>query len=309
MTPARTPGGTGLPRPIEERRPSDRPRDEGGDTLQVVSFNALFGGHDDSGLGTPVRWQAQMDFLRSLRPDILFLQECNFWDLLGRRRLHQAVADTGMVRGVLAHANATTSGHRFHSAILLSNRVRFLAEGSDTARFHHTMGWAQLALPGTSIPLDVRNLHLDPVDPRNRTREVGPLEVLSAPGRLALVAGDTNTIGVGFAEPDWRKLPRHLRNGHLAPPAQRGEALVADRDAMELLHAAGFVDAAVQAGREQVATGGFADGDVPRRQDLILASPALAGALSHYTVHMDPVRAGMSDHAAVSARLSLPPPC
>ncbi|MGW7594566.1 hypothetical protein [Streptomyces rubiginosohelvolus] len=42
--------------------------------LRVVTFNTLFGGHTDSGFGPADRWDGQMEFLRSLRPDVLALQ-------------------------------------------------------------------------------------------------------------------------------------------------------------------------------------------------------------------------------------------
>lgn len=48
-------------------------------TLRVVTFNTLFGGHDDFVLGTGDRWHRQIPFLKSLQADILALQECNFW--------------------------------------------------------------------------------------------------------------------------------------------------------------------------------------------------------------------------------------
>ncbi|MGW5442813.1 hypothetical protein [Streptomyces asiaticus] len=53
------------------------------------------------------------------------------------------------------------------------------------------------------------------------------------------------------------------------------------------------------------ATAGFGDGDVPRRQDLILMSPALAPALIGYEVHHEPVNKGLSDHGAASADFDL----
>ncbi|QKW20552.1 endonuclease/exonuclease/phosphatase family protein [Kitasatospora sp. NA04385] len=271
--------------------------------LRVVTFNSLFGGYSDDGLGLPERWDGQMEFLRSLRPDVLLVQECNFWDLLGGRRLHRAVNAIGMAAGHLARANKTTGGHRFHSVIMISDRVRVLAQDYDRARYHHTMGWANLAVPGhPGITLEVRNLHLDPFDPRNRSREVGPLEVLAAPGRHAMVAGDLNAIGADFPEPDWGQMSPHLLNGHLRPP---GEAEVGDRGAVALLARAGFVDAAVMAGQADVPTAAFGDGDVPRRQDLILASPALAPAVAGYQVHRRPVDEGLSDHCAVSIDLNL----
>ncbi|WP_030462542.1 endonuclease/exonuclease/phosphatase family protein [Kitasatospora sp. NRRL B-11411] len=271
--------------------------------LRVVTFNTLFGGHADDGLGAPERWQGQMDFLRALRPDILALQECNFWDLLGGRRLHRAVTAIDMATGYLAKANKTTGGHRFHSVIMLSGRIKVIAQDYDRARYHHTLGWANLAVPGRpGITLEVRNLHLDPFDPRNRSREVGPLEVLAAPNRHTLIVGDLNAIGSDYPEPDWSPMAPHLLNGHLLPP---GEAEVGDRGATALLQRAGFVDAAVTAGQAHVPTAAFGAGDVPRRQDLILTSPALAPAVSNYQVHRLPVDDGLSDHCAVSIDLDL----
>ncbi|MFD8847834.1 endonuclease/exonuclease/phosphatase family protein [Streptomyces sp. NPDC059604] len=271
-------------------------------TIRVVTCNTLFGGHTDFGFGPADRWDGQVEFLRTLRPDILALQECNFWDQLGGRRLHRMVNEVGLAQGILAEANPTTAGHRFHSAILLSEHIRVHAAGSDRTRYHHVMGWAHLILPGAEQLLEVRNLHLDPFDPRNRAREVAPLEVLAAPDRLSLLLGDINSIGAGFGEPDWSRLPAHLLNGHLRSP---GNGLQSDREAVELLARAGFIDASISAGKEKVPTAAFADGDVPRRQDLILASPALAPAVTGYQVHMEPVDKGLSDHAAVSIDLDL----
>jgi len=271
--------------------------------LRIVTFNTLFGGRDHDGLGTDRRWHRQVPFLKSLEADVLLLQECNFWQLLGRRRLNQAVAELGLAAGFLAEANPTTGGHQFHSAMLTSSRVTVLAEDSDRARYHHVLGWMSLRLPGPAgHVLDVRNLHLDPFDPRNRAREVAPLEVLAAPGRLALVGGDANTIGQRFPEPDWRVMAPHLLNGHLRLP---GEAEVGDRDAVELLARSGFVDAALAGGMAEVPTAAFGPGDVPRRQDLILTSPALAPAVTGYQVHRQPVDDETSDHCAVSVDLDL----
>ncbi|MFF5969946.1 hypothetical protein ACFY7C_00305 [Streptomyces sp. NPDC012769] len=208
----------------------------------------------------------------------------------------------GLAQGFLAEANPTTAGHRFHSAILLSDRIRVAAAGSDRTRYHHVMGWAHLILPGIEQLMELRNLHLDPFDPRNRAHEIAPLEVLAAPDRLSLLLGDINSIGTGFPEPDWSRLPDHLLNGHLRSP---GEEPRSDREAVELLARAGFIDTSASAGKEDVPTAAFADGDVPRRQDLILASPALVPAVTDYQVHMEPVDRGLSDHAAVSIDLDL----
>ncbi|MFJ7085967.1 hypothetical protein ACIQU8_22385 [Streptomyces griseus] len=178
-----------------------------------------------------------------------------------------------------------------------------LAEGCDRDRYHHVLGWMNVRLPG--LPgrvLEVRNGHLDPFDPRNRAREVSPMGVLAAQGRLAVVDMDANTIGQQFPEPGWGVMAPHLLNGQLRLP---GEAKVADRDAVDLLARSGFVDAAVASQMAEVPTAAFGPGDVPRRQDLILTSPALAPTATNYQVHRQPVDNGSSDHCAVSVEYDL----
>jgi endonuclease/exonuclease/phosphatase family metal-dependent hydrolase len=269
---------------------------------RLGTFNALFGGHGDFGIGAPDRWEGQVRLLQEMDLDVLAVQEASFFDLFGRRRLHRMVNDLGMAQGMLAEANETTTGHRFHTAILISDRVRVVAHGADRSRYHHVLGWATLDLPGLPGPLEIRNLHLDPFDPRNRAREVAPLGVLAQPGRLAAVLGDGNGVGSRSAEPDWAQLPAHLLNGHLGLPGRRGQD-VEDRSALNLLERAGFHDAAVLAGRQGEPTAGFEPGDVPRRQDVILASSDLAPMVRGMRVHREFVQEHLSDHAAVSVEI------
>ncbi|MEU3299775.1 hypothetical protein ABZ729_08130 [Streptomyces sp. NPDC006678] len=125
-------------------------------TIRVVTFNTLFGGHDDFGLGGGDRWQGQVAFLKALGADVLALQECNFWDLLGSRRMYQTLNALGMGSAHLAYANETTSGHRFHTVIMLSRRVQLAAQGADRDRYHHVMGWANLILPGLEGLLELQ---------------------------------------------------------------------------------------------------------------------------------------------------------
>ncbi|MEY9848322.1 hypothetical protein ABH940_005423 [Streptacidiphilus sp. BW17] len=67
--------------------------------MRIVTFNMLFAGHSGSGFGAPERWEAQMAFLRGPAPDVLLLQEATGFDLLGRRRLHQAVNQVSSYSG------------------------------------------------------------------------------------------------------------------------------------------------------------------------------------------------------------------
>lgn len=262
--------------------------------IRIVSWNLMFGGRDDEGHGDDARWRRQAQVLRELAPDVLLLQECNLWDARGQRRLHQAVYETGLARGVLAEANATTAGHRFHSAILVSQRVRLLANGADTHRYHHVSGWAHLGVDGLDRELEVRNIHLDPFDGGHRLTEVAPFEVLAAPGRAAVVAGDANGVPASFpmSTDDWDSVPQHVRGGWVLDP--HADVPQADTRALDFLGAAGFVDVAERFGAGHLATG-------DRRSDVVLASPAVAGAAAAYRV-VDEAE-GLSDHQPVEVLL------
>lgn len=273
-------------------------------TVRIVSFNTLFGGRDDDGLGDDSRWRAAAPFLRSLDADLYALQECNFWDLLGDRRLHQAREQLGMTSAYLAKANVTTAGHRFHTALLTGPRWSITGQGAEQNKYHHVLGWANARLDARGPVWSIRHIHLDPFSPGHRLAEVEPLQTLAAPGRLSLVLGDANMLGLGHAEPDWSALPAHLRAtqlelGRHGAGAEAAGTRQANRDAAGLLESAGFVDAAQLMGDDQ-ATGGFGPGDVERRHDLFLLSPDLAAGVVSYEVHNEPVERGFSDHRAVS---------
>lgn len=268
---------------------------------KIISLNTQDGGHDDLGRDAPTRWAGLMGWLREQRADIACLQEAMYFDRYFKLRLRRAVRDTAMAKGYLAHANATTAGYRFHSAILVSRRVRVLAHGADRTRYHHVLGWAEIAVPGLPVKLELRNIHLNPFDPRHRAIEVAPFEVLAGPGRAALVLGDRQGLGPGVAEPeDWGTVPAHLRNGLMLPP---GEREAADHTPELLMERSGFLDAARAAGLGHQPTGGFGPGDIARRGDVVCYSPYLAPAVDGYTVHRETVEEGWSDHCAISVLL------
>lgn len=267
---------------------------------RIVSYNTLFGGRDEEGLGSDARWQSAVRFLRSLDGDLYALQECNFWELLGQRRLHQARRQLGMSSAYLAEANTTTAGHRFHTALLASPRWDVIGQGAERNKYHHVLGWANARIDGNDAVWGVRHVHLDPFSPAHRAAEVEPLQTLAAPGRLSLVVGDANMLGLGHPEPDWRPLPRHLRHAQLV--RNEDGQWVAERSAAGVLENAGFVDAANYFGDDRP-TGGFGKNDVERRQDLFLLSPALSEAIVAYDVHAEPIEQGFSDHCAISLTL------
>lgn len=266
--------------------------------IRLVSCNTEFAGCAEFGYGAADRRDEQIQLLRALKPDVLVLQEMNGCRDLGGRRFRRWVIGTGMAQGFLAHANVTTSGHRFDSAILVSDRVRVLAEGGNRAKYHHVLGWMECEIDGLPAPLEIKHIHLDPFDPRNRTTETAPFEVLAAPGRQAVVIGDGQGVARGFPEPDWSRLPPHLRNGHLGLPGTRWEG-IADRSAVEQLALAGLVDLAEHFD-DQRPTGGFGPNDVERRQDVAIVSPDLVPLARNYQVHAEFVDRRLTDHAVVS---------
>ncbi|MET9658143.1 endonuclease/exonuclease/phosphatase family protein [Streptomyces sp. NPDC006510] len=271
--------------------------------LRVVSFNCLFGGYSGHGFGAPERWDALMRFLRSLDADIVALQECNGWDVLGKQRLHRAVRDCRLAGGVLAEANVTTAGHRFHTAILHSSRVNIAADGANRQKYHHVLGWVDLYVPGLEKVLEIRNVHLDPFDAAGRIHEVEPLKIHGATGRLSVVLGDFNTVPPAAPQPPWDTLPPHAQLHHreVADPTHMAGT------AAEVLVSAGMVDLAALKGQARTPTGGFDSCDVARRQDLILLSQDLAPLATAYHVYMEPITDEFSDHAAVGAVLDLAP--
>ncbi|MFF4859926.1 hypothetical protein ACFY2N_34165 [Streptomyces rubiginosohelvolus] len=207
--------------------------------LRIVSYNTLFGGRDDDGLGDDARWRAAAPFLKSLDADLYALQECNFWELLGERRLHQARTELGMTSAYLAQANTTTAGHRFHTAMLANPRWKTIGQGAERNKYHHVLGWMNGRVDDADAVWSLRHLHLNPFSPAHRAGEVEPLQTLAAPGRLSLLLGDANMLGLSHAEPDWSPLPRHLHHTQLVR-TDHGR-LVANRPAANLLEDAGWL--------------------------------------------------------------------
>ncbi|MGW3031260.1 hypothetical protein ACWDCB_08485 [Streptomyces sp. NPDC001178] len=269
-------------------------------TLRLVIYNTLFGGRDDFGLGHDTRWTPAVPFLKSLEGDMYALEECNFWDLLGHQRLHQARNDLALSTAFLAEANSTTTGHRFHTAMLFNHRWNVIGDGAERAKYHHVLGWAKARLDNQPAVWDFRHLHLSPFSPAHRALEVEPLQTLAAPGRLSVLLGDANTLGIGHPEPDWSPLPPAWLRTHRV--RDENGTWVTDRTAMTVLADAGFVDAAHHLDDHRP-TAGLADSDVPRRQDLFLLSPTLVPAIVSYEVHTEPLDEGWSDHAAVTVTL------
>lgn len=284
--------------------------------MRVLSWNILNGGADGA---DTTRWRRQAALIAELAPDVLLMQEARGFTADGRSRLFQAETDLGM-RGLLAVAPHTGQ----HTAVFLHPDLRPLRFETDAVHFHHALAYAHVAVPGLDRPVQVASMHLSPLSPALRAAEVGWLAGLAAPGALALVAGDANSLAPGDPEPpDWADLSAFQRVRYLdlaresdGAPARSGGA-VADRSALAFLHAAGLVDAARDASMAAdgtavvdttptVPTRGYPDAEfVAFRGDHVLLSPALAAARVSYQVVQDDRAHTTSDHLPVQVELNL----
>lgn len=279
--------------------------------MRIVSWNILNGGADPA--SGRARWRGQAELLAELAPDVLLLQEARGFDADGAAGLFQAEADLGM-RGLLGLAPHTGQ----HTAVFLRAGLRPVRWEVDVVHFHHALTQVQVLVPGLAEPLQVASMHLSPLSPALRAAEVGWLAGLAAPGVLAVLGGDANSLAPGDPEPaDWPALPAHQRVRYLDLAAGSPRA---DRSAVAFLHAAGLVDAAYTAADADAATGaggtvdatgtvptrGYPDAEfVAFRSDHLLLSPALAAARTGYQVVQDQRAHASSDHLPVLVDLDL----
>lgn len=284
--------------------------------MRVLSWNILNGGDDG---GDRFRWRSQAQLIRELNPDVLLMQEARHFAADGGSRLFQAEADLRM-RSLLAVAPHTGQ----HTAVFLHPDLRPVRFEPDAVHFHHALAHAHVAVPGLDEPVQLASMHLSPLSPALRTAEVGWLAGLAAPGTLALVAGDANSLAPGDPEPpDWAELPAFQRVRYLdltrepRGSSARAASAVADRTALAFLHAAGLVDAARGPGSgadgtpvvdttPTVPTRGYPNAEfVAFRGDHVLLSPALAAARVSYQVVQDDRAHSTSDHLPVLVELDL----
>lgn len=271
--------------------------------MRVMSYNILNGGRDGD---DNHRWQTEVEVITDVDPDVLLVQEARGFDAEGCRQLFEAEQALGM-RGLLAVAPHTGQ----HTAVFLAPPLRPLRFDVDSVHFHHALAQASVEVPGFAEPVTLASIHLSPLSPALRLTEVGWLAALAAPDRLAVIAGDANSLAPGDPAPqDWAALPAHFRVRYLADPVD-GQPRAADRSALRFLHDAGFRDAAAQygdPGTPTVPTAGYPTAEfIPFRSDHVLLSPRLAPHLTRYQVLDDPRTATASDHLPVLIELAAAP--
>ncbi|MEV1331623.1 endonuclease/exonuclease/phosphatase family protein [Micromonospora costi] len=263
--------------------------------LRVMTWNIRTGGRDGDGSD---RRDAIAEVVDGQRPDVLLLQELRGFD----DRVLARFADR---LGLRPHRAGSCVGQPV--AALVRPPLRSLAAGPLRRPFHHAAVRAVLATDAG--PLTVLGTHLNPYSGGWRRVEVDWLAraVRRAPGELALVGGDLNSLDpatdhtarLGRLPPAYRR--RHLRR----------DGRTVDTRAVGVLLAAGLVDL-------YRAAGGADEGlTVPTRHggaefsgmrlDYLLGTVALAGRLRACRVVRGGAADYASDHYPVVADVALDP--
>ena len=261
--------------------------------MRLMTYNILTGGLD--GLDGS-RWPLIVDVIRKADPDILVLNECNYFDLERNRNFHRMERETNM-HGLVA--NAETG---FHVAIFVRDG-HFIESRGTSHSFHHAMLETSIQWQGHTIR--VVGVHMCPFGGHSRAMEAEYLTRFSREQEWVFLAGDMNAISPrdahrvdrgGWAQ---RRQARHLLPG----------TKDLDTRAVAMLEDSGFVDLAAQAGINDiptVLTPLRSDHDSYRlRIDYVFGSQRVASALKHAEVVAGKLSDRASDHYPVLVDVDL----
>ena len=266
--------------------------------MKIMTWNTLFAGFDGN---DETRRQLQLEVIREIAPDILLLQELKNFEANGSRLLFQT-EDAIAMRGLLGIAPHTGQ----NTAVFICGDIKPIAFDVDAVHFHHAASVAQLKVPHLSENLIVASVHLCPNTPRVRWREASYLTNYADPQKLALVAGDFNSLSPHDDEPKgWESLPAHFRSRYILPGAES-----ADRETLATFLHQGFVDVGHRLEKHRTTTvpgAAFTSSEfVPFRCDYVMATPRLAAAAVTYFVIKDERTGRASDHYPIVTEFQLP---
>lgn len=258
-------------------------------TLKVMTFNVLFGGQD--------RFEAILEVLRRVQPDVLVLQECLWWET--GDRLQQVAGALG-VPADASHIHLGTSrprgsGRRYHVALASRRPLREIQIHNDPRQIGHCLVQCRLDLsdPVTFFGTHYDAHHEDPrlVEARYLCDLLDPVTFREG---LYLLAGDLNSLS--------------RRDPYPADLAEKLLAAGTDKyghpprfSVLDTLESFGWIDTLYHRGppSEWVTARRQNNGvRIDYRTDYILASPRMAERL----ISAEVVDVGeASDHHAVVA--------
>ena len=265
-------------------------------SLKLLTYNTLYGGADGNDRSRATK---QLELINDVRPDIFLMQEAKDFDADGGALLYELERNIGM-RGFLAQAPHTGQ----NTVVFIRKPLRPSRFSPDNVHFHHALAKLDVLLP-SGAKLTLMSAHLCAKGAPVRRSEATHLAPIAEPDKLALVAGDFNSVSHHQPEPaDFADLAPYRRTHYLADDAR-----TADRTVMAALDAAGWIDVGQKLGQGDiptVPTAGHKDSEFPTmRCDYVLATRALAEKARHYEVINAPLTDVASDHYPVVAEFEI----
>jgi exodeoxyribonuclease-3 len=264
--------------------------------LRVMTWNIRTGGRDGNGSD---RLALVARVVADQRPDVLALQELRGFD-----RDEVLTRFAGQV-GMRPHLARAWFGQPV--AVLVRPPIRTLAASSVRRPFHHAAG--RVVLATDAGPLTVFCAHLNPYSGGRRLAEADWLAaaVRRTGGRLALLAGDLNSLEPTVDHADRvARLPAHYRARHL-----RRDGRTVDTRSVARLLDVGLVDLfRAAAPRDEGLTVPTRHGGAEfsgMRLDYLLGTARVAELTRDCRVVRDAVTDRASDHYPVVADLDLTP--
>jgi exodeoxyribonuclease-3 len=254
-----------------------------------MTFNVLFGGQD--------RFDAILALIARVRPDVLVLQECLWWET--GDRLNQVAAALGVPADashvLLGTARPRGSGKRYHVALASQRPLRSIQLHNDPRQIGHCLVQCQFdsGEPVTFFGTHYDAHHEDPrlVEARYLCDLLDPITFREG---LYLLAGDLNSLSRRDPyPPDFAECILAAGTDKYGHPPRFS--------VLETLESFGWVDTLYALGppaqwiTAQRQNNGV---QIDYRTDYILASPRMAGRL----IQTEVVDVGeASDHQAVVA--------
>ncbi|WP_224249830.1 endonuclease/exonuclease/phosphatase family protein [Hyalangium gracile] len=258
-------------------------------TVKVMTFNVLFGGQD--------RFDAILALLSQVRPDVLVLQECLWWET--GDRLHQVAAALGLPADAshihLGTSRPRGSGKRYHVALASRRPLQAVRIHNDPRQIGHCLVQCQF---DAGAPVTLFGTHYDAHNEDARLVEARYLCDLLDPVTfregLYLLAGDLNSLSRKDPYPaDFAERVREAGTDKYGHPPRFS--------VLDTLESFGWVDTLYyrQAPAQWVTARRQNNGVViDYRTDYVLASPRMAERL----IQAEVVDVGeASDHHAVVA--------
>ncbi|MEV0776315.1 endonuclease/exonuclease/phosphatase family protein [Streptomyces sp. NPDC050428] len=284
---------------LTDQRPGGVADLQNGPLIRAVNWNLLCGGVDGD---SEKRLHAQGDILAELRPDLLVMPECSWWDEQYNRRLWWMANRLGLIPAAMMPSRVG-DGHNFTTMMYRPSKLTLIGtpDRKATEIFRHVLIRARFRPTGTT---DDRHdflalgTHFSHANGKARLKEAcevtdygGPFP--GTPGRSLLI-GDLNCPRMD-ADPDWDKVPQnmHARYRIINPDGTFGGVDVA---AMGVLLESGWTDPADTLGITREATVGYyyPNEPVPLHLDHILTTAGITPRA--YETHDTPTARRNSDH-------------